>query len=128
MSDPGPDGGLLARLTAHRAIGNVPRAELEWLVAHGTLERYQAGDMIARKGQPVEALYIILKGHVAHLLEQGGSWRKAIDWHDGDATGMLPYSRLANAPGNSVILEPTEILRVACEHLPTLPIDCPQVT
>jgi signal transduction histidine kinase len=128
MTDPGPDGDLVTRLAAHKAIGNVPRAELEWLVAHGTLERYQTGDMIARKGQPVEALYIILKGHVAHLLEQGGSWRKAIDWHDGDATGMLPYSRLANAPGNSVILEPTEILRVACEHLPALPIDCPQVT
>jgi len=128
MTDPGPDGDLIARLSAHKAIGNVPRAELEWLVAHGTLERYQTGDMIARKGQPVEALYIILKGHVAHLLDHGGSWHKAIDWHDGDATGMLPYSRLANAPGNSVILEPTEILRVACEHLPTLPIDCPQVT
>jgi signal transduction histidine kinase len=128
MTDPGPDDDLIARLAAHKAIGNVPRAELEWLVAHGTLERYQTGDMIARKGQPVEALNIILKGHVAHLLEHGGSWRKAIDWHDGDATGMLPYSRLANAPGNSVILEPTEILRVACEHLPALPIDCPQVT
>jgi signal transduction histidine kinase len=128
MTDPGPDGDLIARLSAHKVIGNVPRAELEWLVAHGTLERYQTGDMIARKGQPVEALYIILKGHVAHLLDHGGSWHKAIDWHDGDATGMLPYSRLANAPGNSVILEPTEILRVACEHLPTLPIDCPQVT
>jgi signal transduction histidine kinase len=128
MTDPGPDGDLIARLSAHKVIGNVPRAELEWLVAHGTLERYQTGDMIARKCQPVEALYIILKGHVAHLLDHGGSWHKAIDWHDGDATGMLPYSRLANAPGNSVILEPTEILRVACEHLPTLPIDCPQVT
>ncbi len=128
MTDPGPDGDLIARLSAHKAIGNVPRAELEWLVAHGTLERYQTGDMIARKGQPVEALYIILKGHVAHFLDHGGSWRKAIDWHDGDATGMLPYSRLANAPGNSVILEPTEILRVAREHLPALPIDCPQVT
>ena len=128
MSDPGPDGDLLARLAAHRAIGNVPRAELEWLVAHGTLERYQTGDMIARKGQPVEALYIILKGHVAHFLDQGGSWRKAIDWRDGDATGVLPYSRLANAPGNSVIQEPTDILRVAREHLPALPIDCPQVT
>src|SRR5688572_1877123 len=128
MTDPGPDGDLIARLAAHKAIGNVPRAELEWLVANGTLEHYQTGDMIARKGQPVEAMYIILKGHVAHFLEQGASWRKAIDWHDGDATGMLPYSRMANAPGNSVIQEPTEILRVAREHLPALPIECPQVT
>ena len=89
MSDPRPDGDLLARLAAHRAIGSAPRAELEWLVAHGTLERYVPGDMIARKGQPVEALYIILNGHVAHFTDQGGAMRKAVDWHDGDATGML---------------------------------------
>jgi signal transduction histidine kinase len=128
MADPGSDGDLLARLASHRAIGKVPREELEWLVAHGTIEQYVPGDMIARKGQPVEALYIILKGHVAHFTDQGGSMRKAVDWHDGDATGMLPYSRLVNAPGNTVILEPTEILRVAREHLPALPVDCPQVT
>ena len=128
MTDPGPDVGLIARLAAHKAIGDVPRAELEWLVAHGTLEHYQPGDMIARKGQPVEAMYIILNGHVAHLLEHGASWRKAIDWRDGDATGMLPYSRLATPPGNSVVQVPSEILRVSREHLPALPIECPQVT
>ena len=121
MTAPGQDGDLVARLAAHKAIGNAPRAELEWLAAHGTLERYQDGDMIARKGQPVEAMYIILSGHAAHMLDHGGSWRKAIDWYAGDATGMLPYSRMANAPGNSVILEPTEILRVPREHLPALP-------
>ncbi len=128
MSDPGPDGDLLARLTAHRTIGKAPRTELEWLIAHGTLERYQTGAMIAQKGQPVEALFIILKGHVAHVLDQGGSGRKAMDWHDGDATGLLPYSRLGTPPGNSVIQEPTELLRVAREHLPALPIHCPHVT
>jgi signal transduction histidine kinase len=128
MTDSAPDGDLIARLAAHKAIGNVPRAELEWLIAHGTLERYQNGDMIARKGQPVEAMYIILSGHAAHMLDQAGAWRKAIDWYAGDATGMLPYSRLAKAPGNSVILEPTEIFRVPSEHLPALPTNCPSVT
>ena len=128
MSDPGPDGDLIARLAAHKAIGNAPRAELEWLVAHGTLERYQDGDMIAHKGKPVEAMYLILSGHAAHMLDQAGAWRKAIDWYAGDATGMLPYSRMSAAPGNSVILEPTEIFRVPSEHLPALPINCPNVT
>ena len=128
MADSGADSDLLTRLASHRAIGKVPRGELEWLVTHGTLERYQTGDMIARKGEPVEALYIILNGHVAHFTDQGGSWRKAMDWRDGDATGVLPYTRLVNAPGNSVIQEPTEILRVAREHVPALPIDCPQLT
>jgi signal transduction histidine kinase len=128
MTDPGSGGDLIARLAAHKAIGNVPRAELDWLVAHGTLERYQENDMIARKGQPVEAMYIILSGHAAHMLDQAGAWRKAIDWYAGDATGMLPYSRMATAPGNSVILEPTEIFRVPRENLAALPINCPTVT
>jgi signal transduction histidine kinase len=135
MADPRPDSwttgddsDLLARLTAHRTLGKVPRAELEWLIAHGTLESCEAGSMIARKGEPVEALYIILKGHVSHFMDQGGTWRKAIDWREGDATGLLPYSRLTTAPGNSIIQEPTEFLRVAREHLPALPIECPHVT
>ena len=97
------DGNLLARLAAHRAVGRAPRAELEWLVAHGTLERYEPGALVARKGEPVDALYIILKGHISHLTDQGGTWRKVMDWREGDVTGQLPYSRLAKAPGNSVV-------------------------
>ena len=127
---PNADGAdeLLSRLQAHRAFASVPREELAWLAAHGTLERYEPGSMIARKGEPVEALYVILNGHVSHLTDQGGTWRKAMDWRDGDVTGMLPYSRLANAPGNSVIQETTELLRVERVHLPAIPIECPHVT
>ena len=128
MTDAHPAPGLLARLAAHRTIGKVPSTELEWLAAHGTLERCEAGHMIARKGDPVEALYILLTGHVSHFTDQGGAWRKAMDWREGDVTGLLPYSRLVNAPGNSVIQEPTELLRVGCEHLPRVPIECPQLT
>ena len=51
-----------------------------------------------------------------------------MDWRDGDVTGMLPYSRLSNAPGNSVIQETTELLRVERVHLPAIPIECPHVT
>ncbi len=119
---------ILERLMAHRALEKVPREELEWLVAHGRLERLEPGGMIARKGQPVEALYVILTGHVVHMTDQGGTWRKAMDWHEGDVTGQLPYSRLTNAPGNSVIEEAAEIFCVPQEHLPSLPIECPTLT
>jgi signal transduction histidine kinase len=135
MTDPRPanphateETDLLARLASHRLLGKVPRAELEWLAAHGTLERYEPGRMIARKGEPVEALYIIFEGHVSHLLDQGGTWRKAMDWHAGEATGLLPYSRMTAAPGNSVVQEQTEVLCVPREHLPALPVECPHVT
>ena len=122
------DGDLLARLRAHRAIGKVPEADLGWLAAHGTLRQLAPGEMIARRGEPVEALNIIFTGRVSHFMEQGGAWRKVMDWSDGDVTGLLPYSRLVNAPGNSVIQEPTVLLSVGREHLPRIPIDCPHLT
>ncbi len=122
------DGELVARLQAHRAFQSVPREELEWLAAHGTLEHCDTGDLIARKGEPVEALYIILSGHVSHFTDQGGTLHKAMDWRGGDVTGQLPYSRMTAAPGNSVVQEPTEILRLPRVLLPAIPIECPHVT
>ena len=128
MSDTAADAATLALLRAHRITGPLPLAELEWLVAHGTLGRCGPGDRIARKGEPVEALYIIFTGHVSHFTDQGGTWRKAMDWRDGDVTGVLPYSRLVNAPGNSVVQQPTELLRVPRERMPAIPIECPELT
>src|SRR5678815_4514094 len=122
------DGELVARLQAHRTFQSVPREELEWIAAHGTLEHCETGDLIARKGEAVEALYIILSGHVSHFTDQGGTWHKAMDWRAGDVTGQLPYSRLTAAPGNSVVQEPTEILRLPRVLLPAIPIECPHVT
>jgi len=128
VTDTTASDDILARLAAHRTIGKAPRAELEWLATHATFEYAEPGSMVARKGQPVEALYLILKGHVAHFMEQGGTTRKVMDWHDGDATGLLPYSRLTLAPGNSIVQEPAELLRLPRELLPALPVECPHVT
>jgi signal transduction histidine kinase len=119
---------LLARLAEHRTVGNAPRAELEWLLAHGAYERVEPGPLVARKGQPVEALYLVLTGYVAHFMEQGGTTRKVMEWRGGDATGQLPYSRMMAAPGNSIVQEVSELVCVPREHLPALPVECPHVT
>jgi signal transduction histidine kinase len=119
---------LLARLQAHQTVGQAPREELEWLVAHGTLEHYEPGHMIAKKGEPVDALYVLLSGHVAHYMDQGGHWRKALDWRTGEVSGQLPYSRMITAPGNSIVEEPSDALRLGREHLAEVPIACPHLT
>ena len=123
-----PAGELVARLQAHRAFQSVPREELEWLAAHGTLEHFDTGDLIAKKGEAVEALYVILSGHVSHFTDQGGTWHKAIDWRSGDVTGQLPYSRMTAAPGNSVIDETAEILCIPRADVASMPFECPNVT
>lgn len=128
MPVPGDAADLIARLAAHRAVGRAPRAELEWLVEHGTLAHYEPGCLIARKGEPIDGVFIILKGRVSHRTDRGGTWRKVLDWREGDVTGQLPYSRMAFSPGNSVVEEPTELLRVDRAHLTAIPVKCPCVT
>ena len=53
---------LIDRLAEHRTLGAVPRTELEWLVAHGSIRKLNTGDVLSRKGHPVEGLYIVLSG------------------------------------------------------------------
>ena len=122
------DAELVSRLESHRTIGGAPREELLWLVAHGELQRYDKGEYIARKGEVVQGLYIVLSGYVSHLSDQGGSWRKVVSWHGGDVTGSLPYSRLVAAPGNSIIEEPSELLTIPRVCIDEMIAECPHTT
>ena len=119
---------LLARLAAHRTVGQAPRAELEWLADHGEIRHYRPGELVSRKGEPVDGMHVLLKGHLTHYRDQGGTNRKMMDWREGDVTGHLPYSRLDRAPGNTVIDEPSESLFIARANLAALAVACPQIT
>ena len=119
---------LIDRLAAHKTVGKAPRAELEWLAAHGSLRTLNEGEVLSAKGVPVLGLYIILSGSLAIYLDRGGGRHKALEWRGGDVTGMLPYSRLVSPPGDSIAQEPTEILSIPREDLAALIRDCHEIT
>ena len=119
---------LVDRLANHRTVGAVPRPELEWLAAHGTLRRLEADDTISKKGAPVEGLFVILSGRIALFIDRGSGPQKFGEWREGDVTGMLPYSRLVTAPGQSVVQERSEVLVVPREDMSALARECPELT
>jgi signal transduction histidine kinase len=127
---PPPD--IVDRLAQHRTIGGAPRAEREWLAAHGRLRRYAAGESIARTGQTIEetemGLEIVLSGHFAIHVDRGGARRKVFEWQGGDIGGMLPFSRMARSPGEAVTDTPVDILSIAPTCFPDLIRECPVVT
>jgi signal transduction histidine kinase len=120
--------GLIDRLAEHRTLSGAPRTELEWLVAHGSLRKLNTGDVLSVKGVKVEALYIILSGRMALFVDRGAGPTKVVEWRAGDATGMLPYSRLVAPPGNSSALEPVEIFAISREHLLEMTRECFETT
>lgn len=119
---------LIERLTQHKTLGAVSREELMWLAEHSEFRRFAVGEMISHKGEPVEGMYVILSGRLALLADRGGGPSKIAEWGAGDVTGMLPFSRLGNAPANSIVQEPLEMIVLHRDRLRELTRECFEIT
>jgi CRP-like cAMP-binding protein len=119
---------LIDRLAQHKTLGAAPREELAWLVAHGTLRRLDEGEVLSPRGVPVTGMFIVLTGHIAIFVDRGTGRSKAFEWRAGDVTGMLPYSRLVNPPGDNVAQEATEVLAIPRDDLAEMSRQCHEIT
>src|SRR5579862_4518468 len=108
---------LVDRLAQHKTLGAAPREELAWLASHGSLRQLKAGEVLSAKGVQIEGLFVVLSGRIAIFIDRGAGMRKMMEWQEGEVTGVLPYSRLINPPGDSIAQEPSEILIVHRDHL-----------
>jgi signal transduction histidine kinase len=119
---------LVDRLAALPRLEGVPREELEWLVAHGTFETREAGHVVGPKGQRIEKLWLVVSGHIAIRVDRGAGPRLVTEWHAGEVSGMLPYSRMEAPPGDNYCAEETEFLAIHEECFPELVHRCPAFT
>ena len=119
---------LVERLAQHRALAGAPTQELEWLVSHGEVMHLAVGDVLTSKSGQVRGLFIVLAGHLTIYVDRGAGPIKVMEWHAGDVTGLLPYSRLVAPPSDVKAEEPTEILQIVREDIPALIQHCPELT
>jgi signal transduction histidine kinase len=122
-----PDS-LVDRLAAHRTLARVPPGQLEWLALNGDLVTLQPGDVLTPGGGPVKGLYVVLSGHLSIRVDRGAGPRIVMEWHGGDITGILPYSRIKGPPADVVAEEPSEILSVSAGDLSRLIQECHELT
>jgi signal transduction histidine kinase len=119
---------LIDQLAAHRTVGGAPREELEWIATRGVIRQVTAGEVVSTKGTPVDAMFIVLSGHIALYLDRGSGPQKAIDWKAGDVSGLLPYSRLVAPPGDAIAIEDTTLVGIDRDHLHEMIRECYEVT
>jgi signal transduction histidine kinase len=119
---------LADRLTALPRLEGVPREELEWLVANGTFKVREAGAVIGPKGQRIEELWLIVSGRVEIRVDRGAGPRLVTEWHAGEVSGMLPYSRMKAPPGDNYCAEKTEFLAIHEGNFPEMVHRCPAFT
>jgi signal transduction histidine kinase len=119
---------LMERLAAHRTLGGAPRWELAWIAEHSVVRQFEAGQTIVSKDMQVDSLNIVLSGSIAIHVDRGTGLRKVMEWHAGDVTGLLPYSRLNKPPGDTVCQEATEVCTIWRADVPELIRLCYDVT
>jgi len=119
---------LVDRLAALPRLAGVPREELDWLVEHGRFEAHEAGHVIGPKDARIQELWVVVSGRVAIRVDRGVGPRLVTEWHAGEPTGMLPYSRMKGPPGDNYCAEKTEVLAIREEHFPEMVHRCPLFT
>jgi len=119
---------LLDRLSSHRTLAAVPRPQLEWLAAVGQPRTLDVGEILTPGGGPVKGLYVILSGHFSIRVDRGAGPRIVMEWHGGDVTGLLPYSRIKGPPANVVAEKRSDILAVSPAELPRMIQECHELT
>jgi signal transduction histidine kinase len=86
--------------------------ELQWFVANAEELNLVPGEVVFREGDPVDALFVLLQGAIRGRRENGGGDGPSFEARAGGVTGLLPFSRLTNAPLTSRAIEPTWLLRL----------------
>jgi signal transduction histidine kinase len=121
---------IVQRLRQHATLGGAPLRELEWLAANGELRRYAAGQMPIRQGElaGMNGLMVVLTGHVVLYVNRGRGRRKLAEWHGGEVSGVLPYSRVTVAIGDGVAESDSELWLVDRDRFPEMIRECPEVT
>ena len=113
----GPATSLMDDLRKIEVFADLPQDQLAWLVERFQVLRFQPGDTLAREGDPLDHLTVILDGELRIQVGKGAE-EVIFRVFAGQVTGLLPYSRLTHYRGSSQAVLPT---RVAMLHRSVFP-------
>ena len=122
------DTDLVTRLSELPQLAGIAREELEWLADQGQVEVHVVGKVVSPRGKKIEKVWVMLSGRMAIHVDRGAGPRRVMEWHAGDVTGTLPYSRMKGPPGDVVVEETSEVLTLHETYFPELIQKCPTFT
>lgn len=119
---------VVKALSEHRLLGQAPREELEWIAKRGKVVEYEAGELVASKGEEIDVLYVVFSGCIGAFVDRGAGRHQVTARKAGDITGLLPYSRLKGPPGDVIAVDPTTALTIDREQMRPMIRACHEVT
>jgi len=118
------DKSELRRVTE---FADLPDDQLDWFLSQAQEMHLKAGETYSRQGDPADAMFVILEGHIQGRGELNGE-TVVFDLEPGDVTGVLPFSRMKQFTVGQRAVTDSRALRFPTSLFPDLIQKMPELT
>ena len=118
------DKSELRRVTE---FADLPDDQLDWFLSQSQEMNLKAGETYSRQGDPADAMFVILEGHLQGRGELNGD-TVVFDLEPGDVTGVLPFSRMKQFTVGQRAVTDSRALRFPTSLFPDLIQKMPELT
>jgi len=108
-------------------FADLPDDQIDWFISQSKELNLKAGDSYLRQGDPADAMFVILEGHLQVRGELNGE-TVAFDLEPGDVTGVLPFSRMKQFSVGGRAVTDSHALRFPASLFPELIQKMPELT
>lgn len=106
------------------ALRDLPDDHLQWILSRSEYQEFEDGEIMFKTGDPAEYMAFILEGKGNFYLNVNGKLVFYISFENnedtGGVTGILPYSRMKNSPGDSYSVGRTKLVKLHKKYFPAL--------
>src|SRR5260370_14391231 len=96
---------------------DLPDDQMAWFISQSQEHFYKPDEVYMRQGDPADAMFVILEGHLQVRGEIGGE-TISLTTKAGDVTGVLPFSRMKQVPVTGRAITNSRILRFQAAQFP----------
>src|SRR6267154_3293649 len=108
-------------------FADLPDDQLDWFLGQSQEMNLKAGETYSRQGDPADAMFVILEGHLQGRGELNGD-TIVFDLEPGDVTGVLPFSRMKQFTVGQRAVTDSRALRFPSSLFPDLIQRMPELT
>src|SRR5260370_4039707 len=107
-------------------FADLPDDQMACFISQSQEHFYKPDEVYMRQGDPADAMFVILEGHLQVRGEIGGE-TISLTTKAGDVTGVLPFSRMKQVPVTGRSITNSRILRFPAAQFPELVQKMPEL-
>ena len=105
-------------------LGDLPEAQLQWILDHSEYSEYEDGTQIKKTGDEADVMIIVMEGKISFYFDYHGRlvyyFYYCNDVQTGGVGGLLPHSRMKVYPGCSFANGHVRCLKLHKQYFPDL--------